>query len=249
LNLRKFSVISEDKNRLFKVKAGKSQIPGQQFVSAANDYKLLLEKGYPQKSVLILVGNRYKLSAVERSVLYRGISPQAEADARTSKLVQPEEARHQELYIDGYNVLFTIGSYLSGNLVFISNDNLLRDSSEIHGKIFREKLMDHSILLLFSYLSGLETVGLHFYFDEPVSHSGELCFKVERLLEHYMISGTASTNKSPDYLLKTIDNGLIATSDSGVIDRCKVGVVDLPKKVITSNFKKEILDVNNFLYP
>ena len=41
---------------------------------AARDYRFLLNRSYPQKASIKLVGDRYQLSGQERSVLYRGVS-------------------------------------------------------------------------------------------------------------------------------------------------------------------------------
>ena len=50
----------------------KKHEPGPAFADAAADYLFLLEHRYPQAAVLKLTGDRYKLSSLERSVLYRG---------------------------------------------------------------------------------------------------------------------------------------------------------------------------------
>ncbi len=218
----------------------KTDLQNERFLTAARDYLYLLEGKYPQASVLKLVGDRFRLSGVERSVLYRGISIRTESERRAAKLVAAESAEGKELHIDGFNVLITIGSYLNGNLVFIGNDGYLRDASEIHGKVFRTQLFDKAILLVFSFLGTISPKAVHFYLDAPVSHSGELCFKINQLLAHYGMEGSATTLKSPDFLLKTITDGIIATSDSGIIDRCRVPVVDLPREIITSQFKKPV---------
>jgi hypothetical protein len=221
--------------------------PGNSFSDAAKDYLLLLEKRYPRKTILNLIGDRYSLSGIERSMLYRGITTQEEATHHSSKLTAAGAIKGSELHIDGYNTLITIGSYLNGNLVFISNDNFLRDASEIHGKAFRSGLFDKATLLLFSFLKPLNPSLLQFYFDEPMSHSGELCAKINAMLAHCHMEGTAATYKSPDYQLKTVETGLVATSDSGIIERCKLPVVDLPALVINHHFHKPILNIRIYM--
>ena len=63
------------------------------FTAAVADYQFLLDQKYPQKSVLKLVGDRYALSAIERSILYRGISARNDAEFRRSKLDNSEDLR------------------------------------------------------------------------------------------------------------------------------------------------------------
>jgi|WetSurMetagenome_2_1015567.scaffolds.fasta_scaffold104207_2 hypothetical protein len=220
---------------------------GLRFREAALDYQYLLNHKYSQKSIMKLIGDRYALTSIERSALYRGISSTEEATRRFSKLADPEFVNNTILNIDGYNVLITIGSYLNGNLVFISTDRLVRDASEIHGKAFRTELFNKAILLIFSYLQTVHPAVLNFYFDKPVSHSGELCEKINILLNHYRIEGSATTLPSPDHYLKTLDEGLIATSDSSIIDRCQTKIIDLPRIVIQYHYKKELVDISEYL--
>jgi len=220
---------------------------GKNFTNAAKDYLYLLEHKYSQKSILKLIGDRYALSTVERSLLYRGISSTEESRRRAAKIADPDKLKGSELHIDGYNVLITIGSYLNGNLVFISTDKLLRDASEIHGKAFRNELFNKAILLIFSYLQINTPTSVNFYFDKPVSHSGSLCERIKILLEHYGMAGNATTLASPDHFLKTIDTGLIASSDSSIIDRSKTQIIDMSMVIIQFHYKKEFLDVAKLL--
>jgi hypothetical protein len=221
--------------------------PGIHFTEAAKDYLLLLEKKYPQKAILNLVGDRYKLSGLERSMLYRGITTHLNARSHSAKQVGAEAIPGNQLHIDGYNCLISIGSYLNGNLVFLSNDKFLRDAAEMHGKVFRSILFDKAILLIFSFLDKLRPSGVQFYLDEPVSHSGDHCKKINELIAHYNLSGHADTYKAPDYHLKKIEFGLLATSNSGIIAKCLVPVVDLPALVIHYHYHKTILDICEYL--
>ena len=101
----------------------------QEFKYAIRDYLYLLEKNYPQKGIIKLIGDRYALSGTERTMLYRGIATRENCLARKQKLALVKELKKASLYIDGYNVMITIGSYLNGNTVYISNDHILRDAS------------------------------------------------------------------------------------------------------------------------
>ncbi|MCD4730306.1 MAG: DUF434 domain-containing protein, partial [Bacteroidales bacterium] len=83
------------------------------FGKATADYFSFLQKEYPQKAILKLVGDRYKLSRVERSMLYRGIAVEKENISRKSKLVK-ELPADSMLVIDGLNQILAIASYLNG---------------------------------------------------------------------------------------------------------------------------------------
>ena len=215
----------------------------ESFIKAKRDYQYLLEKGFPQKGIIKLIGDRYALSGTERTLLYRGITTKENIAHRKSKKAQVQDVKSKNLLIDGYNVMITIGNYLNGNLVFISNDHFLRDAAEMHGKVFRNKMMDKVLGLLLEDLIYLKISRCEIYFDKPVSKSGELAAKVSEHLIQAGLNGHAETAESPDHTLKKINFGFIATSDSSIIDKSKVKVFDLARHVISRNFRPRVLDL------
>jgi hypothetical protein len=210
-----------------------------EFISAINIYKQLLEKGFPQKAILKLVGDRYRLGTIERTMLYRGICTDKDALLRKSKLTFIKEIKNKTIHIDGYNIFITIGSYLNGSPVFIGNDNFLRDASEIHGKIFKTELITRAIELTFIYLKRYKVSGLKFYLDQPVSNSGKLSVMLNKNIKRFKFAGISKTLPSPDFALKQIKQGIIATSDSSIIENCNVPVFDLARRVLYYNFKPD----------
>lgn len=215
----------------------------QDFGSAIKIYKFLLEKGFPQKAILKLVGDRFKLSSQERTILYRGITTEENLAYRKTKLVPAKVIKNNIIHIDGYNVFITIGSYLNGSLVFIGNDNYLRDAAEVHGKIVRKELINRAIKLTFEYLKKYKIKEIKIYLDKPVSKSGILAEKINGYIDDFGLSGKASTAASPDYILKNAKRGIIATSDSSIIDNSNLAVLDLARKVLTYNFKPKFLSL------
>ena len=213
------------------------------FREAARDYLYLLEKNYPQKAIIKIIGDRYSLTGTERTLLYRGLTTSNNKTRRAGLLWNVANIKQEELHIDGYNVLITIGSYLNGNLVFIANDNFLRDASEIHGKVFRTSLFDRSISLLLEYLKHIEIKTIHFYLDQPVSKSGELANKIHSLMQKAGFKGSSSTVASPDYMLKNLDDGIVCTSDSTIIDHTQRGLFDLARHTISHHFDPDFLDL------
>ncbi|MCD4773016.1 MAG: DUF434 domain-containing protein [Bacteroidales bacterium] len=214
------------------------------FNIAIKDYKYFLERKYPQKSILKLVGDKYMLTGKERAMLFRGITTNENIYKRKNILVKNNKSiKNKLLHIDGYNVLITVGSYLNGNMVFICNDNFLRDVSELHGKIFRNKFVERSLKLTLEYLNKNNIKNVEFYLDKPISKSGELCREIRKGLIENNISGDAQTCNSPDYILKNIDNGIVCSSDSTIIDNSNVGVFDLARKVILFHFKPKFVDL------
>jgi len=213
------------------------------FRNAIRDYLYLLEKGFPQKGILKLIGDRYALSGTERTMLYRGLTTRRNILHRKNKSAFVKDVKRNTLAIDGYNVMITVGNYLNGNTVYISNDNFLRDAAEMHGKVFRKVLMDKVLTMLLEDLKYLGISNSLIYFDKPVSKSGELASKVSARMRDMYIPGYAETADSPDYLLKQAVDGFIATSDSSIIDKCPLKTFDLARHVISKNFKPELIDL------
>ena len=68
------------------------------FEHALADYFYLIDRGYPEKGSLKLVGDKYKLETVYRTVLYRGVCSQLKTASREQKLTHQI---HEPLVMDG----------------------------------------------------------------------------------------------------------------------------------------------------
>lgn len=215
----------------------------ENFLEAASDYLFLLNRQYPQSSLVKLVGDRYQLNGNERSMIYRGIYSTTAACKRQEKRAAPTGIHGQEITIDACNVLITTGSYLNGNIVFISNDHFLRDASEIHGKVFRTDLTDRSLTLLIDFLITHKPGEIRFFIDSPVSYSGQLAMKINKLMSEHNLKGLAETHPSPDFMLKATETGILATSDSAIIDKTQLPVLDLPYHVLMHHFTPDFIDL------
>jgi len=210
------------------------------FKQAAKDYLWLLNKGYPQKKVLSLVGDRYRLLKTERSILYRGIAPDSEASARYSRLHSITETSEREIYIDGLNVLITLVAYLEGKAVFLCNDGWLRDASEIHSGKIHDTTMTKAAELLLNY-EVLPNFDKAILFIDKKAESGQQAKEIlkNRTVNQLEIESPASA----DHSLSKIECGLIATSDSQLITKSACNVVDLAKEILDKNYQPDFPDL------
>src|SRR5512139_3638714 len=80
----------------------------------SEDFRYLLNRAYPRKAALELVGNRYQLTSDQRHLLHRGVFSDVDATSRQKKKISPDQIRGCDLVIDGYNILITIEAGLSG---------------------------------------------------------------------------------------------------------------------------------------
>ena len=96
---------------------------------AAEDFRYLLNRGYPRKAALEIVGNRYGLAFDERHLLHRGVFSDADSESRSKKIISIKAIKNKDLAIDGYNVLITVESGLSGRPLIHADDGFVRDIS------------------------------------------------------------------------------------------------------------------------
>ena len=223
----------------------RSAILSENFKEALADYSQWLEKNYPQKTILKLVGDRYALSGIQRTLLYRGIAVENQNGKRIKKLTGEEGVKRQIMHIDGYNVLITIGSYLNGNTVFIGTDGLLRDTTESHGKLFKAVIINKTLDLLIIYLQHLSITSAFFYIDSPVKGSDDIFRSVNTRLHESNISGKALLYESPDYYIKTASKGIIASSDTGIVDSSALKIFDLSYHCLCYHFHPDFIDLRN----
>lgn len=222
-------------------------MPEGDLKNAIQDYRFLLNRKYSQKAGLKLVGDRYMLSREQRSILYRGVSDKESAILRKSKITG---VPHEKIvYIDTYNILFTIGNYLNGRPVFISDDGFLRDAGELRGRFTRKKLLGRIVGMLYDFFC--EYLGNEYilFIDKPVSNSGTLAKEINYFLQKNEISGFAETCESPDHqIIKyALPRDIVCSSDSVIIDQAASPVFDLSHHLINMNFQPEVMDIRDFM--
>ncbi len=207
---------------------------------AIRDYRFLLDRGYPERGSVALVGDRFRLSREERAMLFRGVSPTHKASERRRRLIEIEMVGEADvLCVDGHNVLLTVANYIRGTAVFETDDGVLRDIGGVHGRLHDEALMDRSIDLLAHTLAALETRRIVVCFDEPLSHSRR---HMSRLSEEVEQRGPSGRNvafrigPSADELVIAAEPSVVATSDSALMDRTSAAVCDIARRIIEENF-------------
>ena len=218
----------------------------EHFYDAVRDYRYLLERNYPQKSIVKLTGDHYRLPAAERVLLYRGVVTSEKIKAR-QKTKTDKITHGSNIYIDGFNVVRTIGSYLNGNFVFIGMDGFLRDVSELHRKKLRREILERSVLLVLDFLETLKPEQVTFYFDKPISHSGNMVVFVNGQMKERDLPGNAVSVFSPDHELKKVKQGYVCSADSAIIDEALVPAFDLPQAVLRQRFGVEFFSLEKFV--
>jgi hypothetical protein len=202
---------------------------------AAIDFHYLLNRGFPRKTSLELVGNRYGLSFDQRHILHRGIFSDSDAKAKKEKRVSLQNLRNRKVAIDGHNVLITVEAALAGRPLVSSNDGFIRDISGLSGNFRKTKLTDEAIPLILDVLKRARPLYSLFLFDAPISKSGLLAFEVREHLKKKGIPGEALAIKVPERVLFKF-SGIVATSDTAIIDRSEA-VFDLAGSIIKNRIR------------
>ncbi len=193
---------------------------------AAADMKYLLDRGFNRTTVLNLVVNRYHLDKGRRNYLQRYVYPEEDIRNHKSKIIPVEKIRGKQLVIDGFNVLITTESVLTGRELVEGMDGILRDSSGIFSNYkfsLDSRMAVDSILNL---LLRHKPKSVLFIFDSQISRSGELSSHVKSRMEELSLNGDSRTSKSADKEIAGL-NQITASSDSVIIEKVK-SVVDLP---------------------
>jgi hypothetical protein len=217
----------------------------ENFREALADYTLLLNKGYPHKTILELVATRYALNHFERSMLYRGISPSVKAEEREQRITVKEKIKGKGFHIDLFNALFTIAAYLRGYPVYLSNDGLLRDASESHGSGEWEVHLEKGLDLMLKSLEQLKIKKAFIYIDDPLENGRVISEKLAEIAKHSKQEIEIITDASPDHLLIEAKEGILATSDSTIIDKSTLPVFDLPRAVLDFHFNPKLIRLDN----
>jgi len=206
---------------------------------AARDFRFLLNRGYPRKASLELVGNRYGLPSDERHLLHRGVFSNSDSESRRKKKVFVREVRNKDLAIDGHNVLITVEAGISGRPLALGDDGFIRDISGLSGSFKRTETTEKAIQFIIRAIKKIKPSQTLFLLDAPISKSGELAEAVRSYLEREDIPGEAMAVKVPERILIGFP-GVVATSDTAIIEQSKK-VLDLAGHVLRENIQLESL--------
>lgn len=184
--------------------------------TAARDFCWLLDRGYPDRAALKLVGDRFDLRERQRTGIRRASCSADQAQGRTRKQV---DCRGQRLAIDGFNVLTTVESALAGALVLGCRDGTDRDLASMHGTYRQVHETRPAVEAVGRALAAQGPAEVLWLLDRPVSNSGRLAGTIREVGESLGASWTVELVPDPDPLLKETD-AVVASADSAILDAC-----------------------------
>jgi hypothetical protein len=197
--------------------------------AAVADYSWLLGKGYAEDSALRLVGDRFQLAKRQRLAVRRCACSEAARDSRRARQMDLEQCPGKILEVDGFNLLITIESALSGGLVLVGRDRCVRDLASVWGTYRTIDETRAAVALIVDFLTSAGVRQVAWYLDRPVSNSGRLKSLIGEVLEADN-QWRIELVESPDSVLAAARNPVV-TSDSGILDRCS-GWVNLAAQMV-----------------
>lgn len=186
--------------------------------AAVYDLSWLLTRDYPRVSALELVGNRYDLTARQRTAVSRSSATDAAIEGRHGRRLLIDQLEGEALRIDGFNLLTTIEAALAGGVILRGRDGCDRDMASMHGS-YRKVAETRPAIERIGETLGNRPADVVWWFDQPVSNSGRIKTLVTEIAAERGWPWTAEVVPDPDRLLvETTD--VVVTADSEVLDGC-----------------------------
>lgn len=208
---------------------------------ASIDFQYLLDHGFPRTGSLEFVGNHYLLNQLERNYLNRTVFSHEQIERRKSKLILLSDIEGRDVLLDGYNVLITTETIFEGadDLIVNCDDGVTRDIKAVFGKYKENKNTTKTLNSIISLLKLFKPKSVLFFYDSPVSLSGDLARTTREILNSHQVRGDAETSENVDKTLIDLSQELeavVATSDGIIIDKVN-SVLDIPGYISRANKK------------
>jgi hypothetical protein len=217
----------------------KTKSKSKHIQKSAEDFRYLLNRGYPRKAALELVGNRYALTFDERHLLHRGVFSDSDSKSRRKKIIPVTDIKNKDLAVDGHNILITIEAALSGRPLVLADDGFVRDISGLSGSFKQSKTTEKAIQLITNVLKKWKPHKTLFLLDAPISMSGKLAQEFRNKLKREYLPGDALAVKVPEKILIGFP-GVISTSDTAIIDQSRK-ILDLAGYIIREKIRRKSL--------
>jgi hypothetical protein len=187
---------------------------------AVADLSWLLGRGYSPKAGLKLVGDRHALRDRQRKALQRCAAAHEDCARRRRSRIETAELAGQPIVVDGYNVLLTVEAALSGGVLLLGRDGVLRDLAAMSGHYRRVKVTHQAVDLIAAALATAGCSRVRWLLDRPVSNSGRLRALIEERVAAETPAWAVELTDRTDRVL-TAAPEVVASADSAVIDACR----------------------------
>ena len=197
--------------------------------TAREELKWLLDRGYSMDTAATFTGNHHSLTARQRNAMKRSVSSTNDLKKRLKKLITPDEIRGREVLVDGFNIIITLETALSGSLLILCGDGVIRDLAGLRGTYHLIPQTDIAIGLLLQSLEITGASSARIYLDAPVSNSGRLRDRIIETSSSYHLPVEVILADDTDKAIEGKEN--IITGDSILLDSC-ASWVNLTRDII-----------------
>jgi len=188
--------------------------------AATADLSWLLSRGYAEPSSLKLVGDRFQLTERQRTAVMRSACSDQALQHRRQTQAPAERIAGERLDIDGFNVLTTVEAALAQGVILGGRDGCYRDMASMHGSYRKVDETEPALTLIGEVLNEFRPAECCWYLDRPVSNSGRVRTRLERLAAERGWPWQVELAGNVDSVLAASPH-IVATADSVILDRCQ----------------------------
>ena len=186
--------------------------------AAVGDLSWLLTRNYTMKGALKLVGDKYALTERQRLAISRAACSDQGREHRARQRITIDDARDNELIVDGFNLIITIEAALSGGLLLICRDGCIRDLSSVHGSYRSVNETEVALGLIGDSLETLGPMSVTWILDRPISNSGRLAQRIREIARQNGWNWSTEVTFNPDAQISA-SGKIVISSDSHVLDQ------------------------------
>ena len=179
----------------------------------------MLTRGYPKKAGLKLVGDRHSLRDRQRKAVQRCAASDQTCRHRRATERKAGSLDGEVLLVDGYNVLLTLESALSGGAVLVGRDGALRDMAAMSRHYRRVETTSEALRLIAAVCTRHRCSEVVWYLDRPISNSARLKGLMDELAADNDWPWQVELVADPDRTLAG-SKEIVATADSGILQTC-----------------------------
>lgn len=202
---------------------------------AQQEVQWLLDRGYKSEAVINLVGQQHQLSSRQRIALQRASASHSQCLRRKTTMLPLESAKDGCLYIDGFNLMIILEVALSGSVLILGNDGVLRDLAGLRGSYKIIAQTEKALQLIQRSLESLAVPKVKFYLDAPVSNSGKLR---NLILEHSAAwAMPIEVELVPNADAVLLKSERIVTGDSLLLDKC-LSWFNISRKIVEDQVRE-----------
>jgi hypothetical protein len=200
--------------------------------AAVADFSWLLSRDYAGASALKVVGDRYGLSARQRTAVMRSACSDSARASRLERETPLSQIARRPLWIDGYNVLTSVEAALAGGVIIVGRDGCWRDMASMHGTWRRVEETRPAIGMVGEMLERVGAAAeVVWFLDAPVSNSGRLKAAIMEIAGARGWTWQVEVVPDPDKVLRAAQGEVVASADSAVLDQCAAWVA-LAREVV-----------------